>query len=138
MSNIERLPEYQWRPYRWVMLIVISFVQIATNFANIQISAAAVTVITTLGLTTAQFGAVSACSFLGGGIFGIAFGGWGDRFGIKRVIGISLIITLIGGVYRIYATSSHHYLFQCFLLICRHILRDDFLLFLLIRFLRKH
>ena len=75
MSNIERLPEYQWRPYRWVMLIVISFVQIATNFANIQISAAAVTVITTLGLTTAQFGAVSACSFLGGGIFGIAFGG---------------------------------------------------------------
>lgn len=116
MSNIERLPEYQWRPYRWVMLIVISFVQIATNFANIQISAAAVTVITTLGLTTAQFGAVSACSFLGGGIFGIAFGGWGDRFGIKRVIGISLIITLIGGVYRIYATSFASLFISMFLI----------------------
>ena len=116
MSNTERLPEYQWRPYRWVMLIVISFVQIATNFANIQISAAAVTVITTLGLTTAQFGAVSACSFLGGGIFGIVFGGWGDRFGIKKVIGIAMFATLIGGIYRIYATSFASLFISMFLI----------------------
>ena len=44
-------------------------------------------------------------------------------------------------VHQTYKISNYlkcHYLFQCFLLICRHILRDDFLLFLLIRFLRKH
>ena len=59
-KNIINGQEHYFRPYRWVMLILIAAIQISTNFCNIQISALAGTVMEALNLTTAQFGAVSS------------------------------------------------------------------------------
>lgn len=87
------------------MLILIALIQVAANFCNIQIAALAGNIIEALGLTTAQFGAVSSCSFLGGAFVGIICGGLGDRYGIKRVISIVGIISVAGAIFRIYSTS---------------------------------
>ena len=104
-KNIINGQEHYFRPYRWVMLILIAAIQISTNFCNIQISALAGTVMEALNLTTAQFGAVSSCSFLGGAICGFICGTLGDRFGIKKVIAITGIISVVGAVLRLFSGS---------------------------------
>lgn len=104
-KTIESGQEHYFRPYRWVMLILIALIQISTNFCNIQISALAGNVMEALNLTTAQFGAVSSCSFLGGAICGFICGTLGDRYGIKKVIAITGIISVIGAILRLYSGS---------------------------------
>lgn len=105
MDNTTKMPAYQWLPYRWVMLIMIALVQIATNFCNIQVAAGAGTVMQSLKLSTAQFGAVTACGFLSGAFLGIAAGGWADKIGIKKVLNLALIVSILGCVWRIYSNS---------------------------------
>lgn len=104
-KKIESGQEHYFRPYRWVMLVLIALIQISTNFCNIQISALAGNVMEALNLTTAQFGAVSSCSFLGGAICGFICGTLGDKYGIKKVIAITGIISIVGTITRLFATS---------------------------------
>ncbi len=104
-NNIPAGQEYYFRPYRWVILVAIALIQFTTNFANIQISALAGNIIEAMNLTTAQFGAVASCSFLGGAIFGFICGNLGDRYGIKKVIALTGVLSIIGAIIRVFSQN---------------------------------
>jgi NNP family nitrate/nitrite transporter-like MFS transporter len=92
-------------PFRWLVLFVITLVQIALNIPQFQIAGLAVRLIPALHLQPGQFAVVLAAPMLTAAIFGIPAGALADRFGVKSAIAVGLVIATISCFGRISADS---------------------------------
>ena len=90
-------------PFRWLVLFVITLVQIALNIPQFQIAGLAGRIIPALHLQPSQFAMVLAAPMLTAAIFGIPAGALADRFGVKSAVAVGLIIATISSFGRISA-----------------------------------
>jgi len=91
--------------YRWVSLIVLMFATAALNYTILLIPSMAVTIIGAYNLTQVQFATIASMPFLAGFILGIPSGTLGDKYGVKPVVAIGLILAVVGSGLRINASS---------------------------------
>ena len=97
-------------PYRWVILSIMwltTFVGVVPQF---QISALAYRIIPELNLTAGQFSLILTAPMLPAVIFSLAAGALADRFGVKKVVAVGFIFSIIGVYFR-YAANSFLELF---------------------------
>lgn len=91
--------------YRWVVLLVIFLTHITINFSVFQIGGLANQLIPTLGIEASQLAMLISVPMLTAGIFGVPAGALADRFGVKSVVAVALILSTIGSFGRISADS---------------------------------
>jgi len=108
--------ESYYTGYRWIILILLGFSQVAANGSNIQLAALGGNLIAAYGLSTSAFGAITNTSFLGGVILGIPSGALADRFGAKKVLSVLMILGALGSVFRVYSTTAVTLFISMFLL----------------------
>jgi NNP family nitrate/nitrite transporter-like MFS transporter len=90
--------------YQIVIVLVVSIAAFSLNFIGFQAAGLAPQIIQATGATAEQFGLIMGMALLGGVILGIPCGALGDRFGVKSIVALGLIASLIGVVGR-YAAS---------------------------------
>jgi len=106
MSNDFQKPH----SYRWVILVIMwltTFVGVVPQF---QISALAYKIIPELNLTAKQYSLILTAPMLPAVIFSLAAGALADRFGVKRVVAIGFVFSIIGVYFR-YAAGDFKQLF---------------------------
>jgi NNP family nitrate/nitrite transporter-like MFS transporter len=91
--------------YRWVILSVSCFALFVPNYAQYQLSPLAPQIIGDLGLTPGQFTSIFSAPMIPAIFLSIAAGLLADKFGIKRVIGIGMLLSVVGACLRITANS---------------------------------
>lgn len=91
--------------YRWLVLLIIFFTHITLNILIFQIGGLASLLIPALQLQPSQLAMVLSVPMLTCAIFGIPAGGLADRFGVKIVVGVALVLSTIGSFGRIGANS---------------------------------
>jgi len=87
-------------PYRWVILLIMwcsLFVALAAQF---QIAGLAYKIIPDFGLTPGQFSLILTAPMLAGVCFSFAAGALADKFGVKQVVTIGFIFSIIGAFFR--------------------------------------
>ncbi len=92
-------------PYRFVIVISLAVCQIGLQMSVVQTATLGQLVMETYNINTVQFAALTVATFLAAFILGIPAGMLADKFGIKTVCGISMIIATIGAFSRIYSAS---------------------------------
>ncbi len=92
-------------PQRWLALVGMVTVLFILQFSILITAGAAVTVMTEYGFTPAQFGILCNMPFLAGVLFGILTGNLGDRYGIKKMMTIGLVVFVAGAFLRAFAVS---------------------------------
>ncbi len=90
---------------KWISLAAMVSVLFILQFSVLISAGIATTIMPEYGLTPAQFGMITNMPFLAGVIFGIICGNLGDRFGIKRMMTIGLIVFLLGAIWRSFCTG---------------------------------
>ncbi len=93
--------------YPWIILILICLGVFIPNYAQYQLSPLAPQLIKTLGLSTSEFASVFSSTMIPAIFLSLVAGLLVDKFGIKQIIGIGYIITVIGTVCRVW---SHSYI----------------------------
>lgn len=91
--------------YRWLVLLIIFFTHINLNILVFQIGGLASRLIPALHLQPSQLAMVLTVPMLTCAIFGIPAGALADRFGVKSVIAVGLVLSAIGSFGRIGANS---------------------------------
>lgn len=94
------MQEEKLYPQRWLMLIALTCILVALQFAFILPGGAALLVMQTYGITPMEFSMVMSIPYLSGVLFGILAGVMADRIGINKVILIGFCFALIGAVWR--------------------------------------
>lgn len=91
--------------YRWVILLVAFLACFLTSFCQFQATAYAGDLMMKLNLTESQYTTIATAPMLIGVVLSLLAGGMGDKFGVKNVVFISLIITTVGALGRSFAGS---------------------------------
>ena len=78
--------------YRWVILFLVAMINFVFNACQFQVAALAYKLIPEYGLTPSQYASVLNAPMLVAVFFCLFAGSLGDRFGIKRVISVGLLI----------------------------------------------
>lgn len=89
-------------PRRWAILVGMSILLLATNFAFVLPGGAAVLVMIEYQCEPMQFSMIMSIPYLAGVLFCFAGGSLSDRLGMGRVFAVSFIITLIACIVRIF------------------------------------
>ncbi len=89
--------------YRWVILLVAFLACFLTSFCQFQATAYAGDLMMKLNLTESQYTTIATAPMLIGVVLSLLAGGMGDKFGVKNVVFISLIITTVGALGRSFA-----------------------------------
>jgi NNP family nitrate/nitrite transporter-like MFS transporter len=97
--------------YRWVILVIACIAIFSPNYTQYQLSPLALQIISDLGLTPGQFSGIFTAPMIPAIFLSIAAGVLADKFGIKRVIGIGMLISAIGTCLRI-VSKDHLLLFS--------------------------
>lgn len=87
-------------PYRWVILAIMwcaAFIGVAAQF---QVAALAYKIIPDLDLTPGNFAMVLSAPMLPAVFFSLAAGALADRFGVKRVVTVGFIFSIVGVYFR--------------------------------------
>ncbi|MDR0585124.1 MAG: MFS transporter [Treponema sp.] len=87
--------------YRWVILSVASFAIFVPNYAQYQLSPLAPQIIGDLGLSPSQFTSIFTATMIPAIFLSIVSGLLADKFGIKRIIGIGMLLSSAGLCMRI-------------------------------------
>lgn len=90
-------------PKRWLSLIAMIVVLFIMQFSCLITAGVATMIMPELGLSPAQFGMLCNMPFLAGVLFGILTGNLGDRYGIKKMMTIGIIIFAIGAFWRAFS-----------------------------------
>jgi NNP family nitrate/nitrite transporter-like MFS transporter len=110
------MADSQPSPYRFVIVLVVAVAAFLGNFVIFQMAGLAPLVMGAAGLAPAQFGLVIGISILTAAILGMPLGALGDRVGVKPVVALAIVVTLVGSIGRYAATPSFGgYLFWMFL-----------------------
>ena len=89
-------------PRRWAILVGMSILLLATNFAFVLPGGAAVLVMIEYQCEPMQFSMIMSIPYLAGVLFCFAGGSLSDRLGMGRVFAVSFIITIIACIVRIF------------------------------------
>ncbi|GAB4269744.1 MFS transporter [Thermincola ferriacetica] len=87
-------------PYRWVILIIMwsaVFIGIAAQF---QVAALAYKIIPDFKLTPGQYSMILTAPMLAGVCFSFAAGALADRFGVKKVVAVGFVFSIVGVFFR--------------------------------------
>ncbi|MFZ5639488.1 MAG: MFS transporter [Bacillota bacterium] len=97
-------------PYRWVILFIMwasTFIGVAAQF---QVAALAYKIIPDLKLSLSQFSMVLSAPMLPAVFFSLPAGALADRFGVKKVVTVGFVFSIIGVYFR-YAAHDFWTLF---------------------------
>jgi MFS transporter, CP family, cyanate transporter len=103
-------------PYRWVALICIGLMHAVLMGVINQPAAFAEEIMGGMGASTAMFAQICTVGFLTGAIFSIPMGVLADKWSVKGTMGLGLIVTLIGSIWRIFCASSITLYIACFIM----------------------
>ena len=92
-------------PYRWVVVAVSMLAGFIGSYAQFQLPPLANKLIPTLHISTSQFGALMGGPLTGSLFICLIGGTLADRFGVKKVVTVGLVLAVIGCTFR-YATTS--------------------------------
>lgn len=96
--------------YRWLVMALLAMGAFTGVYAQFQLPPVAHKVIPDLGLSPSQFSSVFSAPMLPAIFFSIVAGMMADRFGVKKVIAVGLMIAATGAVLRPLAGSFIMYL----------------------------
>lgn len=92
-------------PYRWVILLIMWSTMCVALTAQFQISALAYQIIPDFNLTSGQYGMVLTAPMLAGLFFSFAAGALADRWGVKRVVAVGFVFSIVGTFFRFSAEN---------------------------------
>lgn len=101
MEEKEKLPGY-----RWVILLAVCLICFMANFMQYQVSAWGVVVMDTLGVDVAGLTNLMLMPMLTAVFLSIPAGSLADRYGVKIVVSVGLILSVIGGFIRFFMIGS--------------------------------
>ena len=101
---------------RWAVLLVIFIGCDVGAFAQFVTTAFGGYLMNDLGMSTSQFSAITMCPMFTGIIFSILAGIFADKKGVRLSVFVAGIITIIGAVLRITATSYAMLMISSFML----------------------
>lgn len=113
MSTISN---YTHSPYRWVILLLMGFLTFGGNVAQFQVAAFAYQIIPQYGLTASQYASILNAPMFAAVFLSLIGGALSDRFGVKNVIAVALVFSLIGAYYRAYTDTYLELLISMFLM----------------------
>lgn len=101
--------------YRWIILFVTCFALFVPNYAQYQLPPLAPQIIDNLRLSPGQFTSIFSAPMIPAIFLSIMAGLLADKFGIKRIIGIGILLSAAGTCLRI-AVNSFSLLFLSMML----------------------
>jgi len=102
-------------PYRWVVLIVAMLAGFIGSYAQFQLPPLAYKLMPALHISTSQFAALMGGPMTGAIFVSILGGTLADRYGVKKIVTVGLILAVIGCTFRYNATSFWPFLFMSIL-----------------------
>ena len=100
--------------YKWVVLFLASLAIFVPSYAQYQLSPLATQLMSTIGLSSSQFSSVFSAPMIPAIFLSLIAGLMADKFGLKLIIGIGLVLSAIGACLRI-GSDSYITLFSCML-----------------------
>jgi len=97
-------------PYRWVILLIVWASIFAALVAQFQVAALAYKIIPAFKMTTGQYSMVLTAPMLAGVCFSLVAGALADRFGVKRVVAVGFVFSIVGTFFR-YAADTYWEMF---------------------------
>lgn len=101
--------------YKWIVLAIVCFAIFSTSYTQYQLSPLATQLMEMFNLAMGQFSSVFSAPMIPGIFLSLVAGLLVDKFGIKKVIGISLIISVIGTCLRVTA-GDFSMMFLCMIM----------------------
>jgi nitrate/nitrite transporter NarK len=98
-------------PYRWVILVVAMLAGFIGSYAQFQLPPLAYKLIPALHMSSSQFAALMAGPMTGAIFICILGGTLADRYGVKKVVAVGLVLSVIGCTFRYAATSFWSFFF---------------------------
>jgi MFS family permease len=98
-------------PYRWIILAVAMLVGFIGSYAQFQLPPLAYKLIPALHMSPSQFAALMAGPMTGAIFICILGGTLADRYGVKKVVTVGLVLAVIGCTFRYAATSFWSFFF---------------------------
>ncbi len=98
-------------PYRWVVLIVAMLAGFIGSYAQFQLPPLAYKLMPALHISTSRFAALMGGPMTGAIFVCILGGTLADRYGVKKIVTVGLILAVIGCTFRYNATSFWPFLF---------------------------
>jgi nitrate/nitrite transporter NarK len=92
-------------PYRWVVLLMAMLTSFIGSYAQFQLPPLAYRLMPALNLSPSQFSALMGGPMTGSIFVCLLGGNLADRFGVKKIVTIGLVLAVIGCTFR-YAVSS--------------------------------
>jgi nitrate/nitrite transporter NarK len=102
-------------PYRWVILAISMLAAFIGSYAQFQLPPLAYKLIPDLNLSSSQFAALMSGPMTGSLFLCILGGALADRFGVKKVVAVGLLLSVIGCTFRYAVTSFWPFLFMTIL-----------------------
>lgn len=90
-----------WR--KWTILLAVGLIHFVGNFAQYQMSPIASRIIEQMGLTATEYSSAFSAPMAPAIFFSLIVGIVVDKLGVKRPIALSLVLSLIGMVMRVFA-----------------------------------
>lgn len=90
---------------KWIVLAVTCLVLFVPSYCQYQLPPLAPELMTTFNLTMTEFSSVFSATMIPAIFLSLIAGMLVDKFGIKKIIGISILVTIVGVCSRIYADS---------------------------------
>ena len=103
-------------PYRWVALICIGLMHAVLMGTINQPAAFAEDIMGGMGADTGLFAQICTVGFLTGAIFSIPMGILADKWSVTKTMGLGLVITLIGAIWRIFCADAITLYISCFVM----------------------
>lgn len=91
--------------YKWVMLALFTGMNLIINFCQYQPSFFAQDIMDTFGVTSQSFTLMTSFPMAIGLFFAVAAGQVADRFGLRRTISVSLVVSALGCMARAFCSS---------------------------------
>jgi NNP family nitrate/nitrite transporter-like MFS transporter len=91
--------------YSWVILFVISIAIFTPSYIQYQLSPIAADVIHNYSLSQSQFAGIFSAPMIPAVFLSLVAGMLVDRFGVKKIIFLSIIVTVIGAAIRVFALN---------------------------------
>ncbi len=101
--------------YKWIILAIMWSTTFIAVYAQFQVSALAYKIIPELNLSQGNFAMVLLSPMLPAVLFSIAAGALADRFGVKRVVAVGFIYSIMGTYFRYLATDFMSFFILMFL-----------------------
>lgn len=102
---IQRTQTLTTTPYRWVILLIMWLTLCVALVAQFQIAALAYQIIPAFGLTSGQYGLVLTAPMLAGMLLSFAAGALADRWGVKKVVAVGFVFSILGTFFRFLAAD---------------------------------